>query len=399
MTGVIDSFTVRSTWNNSHFDFVGKKFNRNSRGITAIWDTSCFSLTTSVEGDRFLVVVVEALNVALVEAIDNNLFYGIKVGKDKIHISHLKFADDALILGEWSILNAKNLSRILTCFHLASALKVNFNKSKLFGIGVFSEELYSMAFVIGCLATQFPCTYLGLLIGAKMSRCRNWEPLINRFQKRLSKWKANSLSFGSRLTLIKSVLGSMVVYYFSTFKALKKIIHKLAVGFSSKWRKWINFCLDSAYASILINGSPTKEFKLERGLRQGDPLSPFVFILAVEAFNVALVEAIDNNLFYGVSSEELYSMAFVIGCLASQFPCTYLGLPIGAKMSRCRNWEPLINRFQNRLSKWKANSLSFGSRLTFIKFVLGSMVVYYFSTFKAPKKIIHKLAGIWRRFF
>ncbi|GJV32090.1 putative RNA-directed DNA polymerase, eukaryota, reverse transcriptase zinc-binding domain protein [Tanacetum coccineum] len=99
------------------------------------------------------ILAVEVLNVAIVKAIDNNLFHGIKVGKDKIHISLLQFADDALILGEWSILNAKNLSRILTCFYHASDLKVNFNKSKLFGIGVSSEELYSMAFAIGCLAS------------------------------------------------------------------------------------------------------------------------------------------------------------------------------------------------------------------------------------------------------
>lgn len=43
------------------------------------------------------------------------------------------------------------------------------------------------------------------------------------------------------------------------------------VEFSSKWRKWIHSCLNSAFASVLINGSPTKQFKLERGLRQGDP--------------------------------------------------------------------------------------------------------------------------------
>nr|GEU93489.1 hypothetical protein [Tanacetum cinerariifolium] len=155
------------------------------------------------------------------------------------------------------------------------------------------------------------------------------------------------------------------------------------VGFSSKWRKWIISFLDSAYASILINGSPTKEFKIERGLRQGDSLSPFLFILVVEALNVAMLEAIDNNHFHGIkvrkdkihvshlqfaddalilglSSEEVHSIASAIGCLASQFPYTYLGLPIGAKMSRCHNWEPLIDRFQKRLSKWKANSLSFG---------------------------------------
>ena len=47
------------------------------------------------------------------------------------------------------------------------------------------------------------------------------------------------------------------------------------MGFGIKWRKWIASCLSSASISIVVNGSPSKEFKLERGLRQGDPLSPF----------------------------------------------------------------------------------------------------------------------------
>ncbi|GKA30618.1 putative RNA-directed DNA polymerase, eukaryota, reverse transcriptase zinc-binding domain protein [Tanacetum coccineum] len=173
------------------------------------------------------ILAVEALNVALLEATNNNVFHGIKVGTDKIHISHLQFADDALIMGEWSRSNAKNLSRILTCFHLASGLKVNFNKSKLYGIGTSNVELCSLASTIGCLASQFPCTYLGLPIGAKMSRCHNWNPLVDRFHKRLSKWKSKTLSIGGRLTLIKSVLGSLGVYYFSTFKAPIKVINKL----------------------------------------------------------------------------------------------------------------------------------------------------------------------------
>ena len=51
-------------------------------------------------------------------------------------------------------------------------------------------------------------------------------------------------------------------------------------GFGSKWRGWIRECLHSARTSILVNGSPTSEFSLKRGLRQGDPLSPFLFILS-----------------------------------------------------------------------------------------------------------------------
>nr|GEX70510.1 reverse transcriptase domain, reverse transcriptase zinc-binding domain protein [Tanacetum cinerariifolium] len=50
--------------------------------------------------------------------------FRIDVGKDKVNVSHLQSADDALIIGEWSRTNIKNLSRILTCFDLASGLKV-----------------------------------------------------------------------------------------------------------------------------------------------------------------------------------------------------------------------------------------------------------------------------------
>ncbi|GJV63889.1 tetrapyrrole biosynthesis, uroporphyrinogen III synthase [Tanacetum coccineum] len=54
------------------------------------------------------------------------------------------------------------------------------------------------------------------------------------------------------------------------------------MGFGDTWRKWIRGCLDSTRASVLLNGSPTKEFQLHRGLRQGDPLYLFLFILAME---------------------------------------------------------------------------------------------------------------------
>ncbi|GKB30759.1 putative RNA-directed DNA polymerase [Tanacetum coccineum] len=206
------------------------------------------------------------------------------------------------------------------------------------------------------------------------------------------------------------------------------------MGFSAKWRNWIYSCLSSAFASILVNGSPTNEFKLERGLRQGDLLSPFLFILAVEELNIALLEATNNNIFHGVKVDnarnlsriftcfhlasglkanfnksklfgigvntiELNSLASTIGCQASQFPCMYLGLPVGAKMSRCLNWSPLVERFQKRLSKWKSKNLSFCGRLTLIRSVLDSLGVYYFSTFKAPKKTINKLECIRRKFF
>ena len=67
-------------------------------------------------------------------------------------------------------------------------------------------------------------------------------------------------------------------------------------------------------------------------------------------------------------------------------------------MNRISNWDPVVNTFKKRLSKWKANTLSIGGRLTLIKSVLDSLPTYYFSLFKAPKKVVNTLEGLMRRF-
>ncbi|GJW16615.1 hypothetical protein Tco_0024051 [Tanacetum coccineum] len=84
-----------------------------------------------------------------------------------------------------------------------------------------------MASNTGCEAGLFPFTYLGLPIGSNMSRIANWKPLIDRFKARLSGWKANFLSIGGRLTLIKYVLGSLGNYYLSIFKVLETVVKSL----------------------------------------------------------------------------------------------------------------------------------------------------------------------------
>lgn len=56
------------------------------------------------------------------------------------------------------------------------------------------------------------------------------------------------------------------------------------MGFGNKCVRWIKACLGSTRSSILVNGSPTMKFQLKRGLRKGDPLAHFLFILAMEGF-------------------------------------------------------------------------------------------------------------------
>ncbi|XP_058726575.1 uncharacterized mitochondrial protein AtMg01250-like [Vicia villosa] len=71
------------------------------------------------------------------------------------------------------------------------------------------------------------------------------------------------------------------------------------MGFNDKWRKWTNACVRSASASVLVNGSPMEEFQLRRELRQGDPLSPFLFLLVAEGFSLLMDKSVKRKLFDG----------------------------------------------------------------------------------------------------
>ncbi|GKB56204.1 retrovirus-related pol polyprotein from transposon TNT 1-94 [Tanacetum coccineum] len=77
--------------------------------------------------------------------------------------------------------------------------------------------------------------------------------------------------------------------------------NNLSMGFSSKWISWISGCLSSAKSSVLVNGSLTDEFHLHRGLRQGEPLSLFLFIMIMEGLHVAVEDAILAGYFRGVT--------------------------------------------------------------------------------------------------
>ena len=66
-------------------------------------------------------------------------------------------------------------------------------------------------------------------------------------------------------------------------------------GFSDKWRQWISFCLSTVCFSILINGTPHGFLGSSRGLRQGNPLSPLLFVLVMEAIGRMLDKAVHEG--------------------------------------------------------------------------------------------------------
>lgn len=97
------------------------------------------------------ILVMESLHVAFQFILDCNLFSDIKLGRNYIiTIFHLFYADDAMFIGEWKDLNIQNLVIAFHCFHLASGLKINLHKSKLFGISVNNSSIEAVATRIGC---------------------------------------------------------------------------------------------------------------------------------------------------------------------------------------------------------------------------------------------------------
>ncbi|GKA05381.1 RNA-directed DNA polymerase, eukaryota, reverse transcriptase zinc-binding domain protein, partial [Tanacetum coccineum] len=187
-------------------------------------------------------LVAEALQVTIFNACDIGIFKGLRLADSDNNISLLQFADDALFFGEWSRLNASSLIDILRWFELGLGLKVNLDKSRIFGVGVPVNEVAAVASSLGCAHGVLPFIYLGLPVGRKMRLTDGWHGIIDRFRDRLSSWKAKTLSVGRRLTLIKSVLGSLPIYYLSHFKAPVKVIKLL---------KAIRCCLHSKNLSLL----------------------------------------------------------------------------------------------------------------------------------------------------
>ncbi|GKA76688.1 RNA-directed DNA polymerase, eukaryota, reverse transcriptase zinc-binding domain protein [Tanacetum coccineum] len=228
-------------------------------------------------------------------------------------------------------------------------------------------------------------------------------------------------------------------------------------GFGIKWRGWIQNCLNSSKGSILVNGSPTEEFQFYKGLKQGDPLSPFLFILVMESLHISFQRVVDVGMFTGiklssslnishlfyaddaiflgqwndsnidtlvhvmecfyrvsglrinlckskimgihVDADRIKSAASKLGCLVLNTPFLYLGTKVGENMSRVHAWKEVIVKIKSRLSNWKLKTLSIGGRFTLLKSVLGSTPIFHMSIYKVPSSVLHLLESIRSHFF
>ena len=219
-------------------------------------------------------------------------------------------------------------------------------------------------------------------------------------------------------------------------------------GFSSKWCDWIGFYISTARFSILINGCPQGFFASSRGLRQGDPLCPLLFVLIMETLSRLMARAtqerflsgflvgmerdnplmvshllfVDDTLIFcnadvaqleylryvftwfevvsglrvNLQKSEmvlvgdvpnLEDLADVLGCKLSALPMTYLGLPLGAKFNSKQIWNTIIEKMECRLGGWKRLYLSKGGKLTLLKSTLSNLPTYFLSLFHIPPNV------------
>ncbi|XP_026378390.1 uncharacterized protein LOC113272807 [Papaver somniferum] len=190
------------------------------------------------------------------------------------------------------------------------------------------------------------------------------------------------------------------------------------MGFGEKWKSWIKCYVEYVIFSVLVNGSATGYFKRNKGIRQGDPILPFLFLLVEEALAFMIKKAQEEGLISGFQTKEdgiminfakslIFRVAYdsdltifssLLGCHSGTLPTTYLSFPLGDKCCGVDKWDRIIEKFISKLAGWKKILLSRAGKITLINSVLSSIPIYYMSLFEMHVSVIKKLEKIMRDF-
>ena len=131
-----------------------------------------------------------------------------KVAGNSVEITHLQYADDTLIFCGAEKEQLLIIRLILVYFEAISGLHINWNKSHLYPINVVLEMDHLSQILGGAIGT-LPSIYLSMPSGAKYRFIDIWNPILEKCEKKLTRWRSQYLSLGGRLTLMNSVLDAL----------------------------------------------------------------------------------------------------------------------------------------------------------------------------------------------
>ena len=218
-----------------------------------------------------------------------------------------------------------------------------------------------------------------------------------------------------------------------------------ARGFHDRWCAWMRDILSSSKSAVLVNGCPGPWITCKRGLRQGDPLSPYLFLLVADSLqamirsaatvrspvdsdspcavlqyaddtllvlrgDVADVQALKNilqafseatGLKINYSKSTLVPIHMdaglaaycvtIMGCAQQSFPQNYLGLPLSASKLPVSVFSTYVDRTDKFLSSWQASLLNTMGRVVLINSVLDAQLVYIMSAMQIPQETISQI--------
>ncbi|XP_074313863.1 uncharacterized protein LOC141649061 [Silene latifolia] len=192
------------------------------------------------------------------------------------------------------------------------------------------------------------------------------------------------------------------------------------MGFPTHWRNIIWECISTVSYRILINGTPSDALHPTSGLRQGDPISPYLFIICMEVLSRQLAKAERMKDFTGIKisryAPTLSHLLFSDDALLCYFrthltsilkmptvSCfgDYLGVPIDIPRKKSEPFLPLIDKITTRIASWSALHLSQSSKLVIISSILLASLNHIFSCVPIPhgvrRKIDALIAAFWWR--
>ena len=183
------------------------------------------------------------------------------------------------------------------------------------------------------------------------------------------------------------------------------------MGFGDRWISLIMMCVTSVSFSVLINGEPKGSITPLRGLRQGDPISPYLFLLCGEGLSAMIKKKEREGLIRGVAaarqapriSHLFFADDSIIFCRATVDECEQvakvLGLPPLIGRAKKKAFNRIKDQVGRKIAGWKGKLLSNAGREVLIKAVAQATPTYTMNVFKLPDSLCSELnsmmGGFW----